>query len=463
MGISFGSISTGLPKDIVQQIIAAEKIPLERMENRKSKIEIKQGLVKELITLVDSLRAHLAENVNARSLRELTFETRNDLIDVAIDKNMANPGNYQLEVLELAQKSTAMSSGFEDKKESYVGVGFIQYTLPNGENKEIYIDSDNASLEGIAKLINSEPESGMTAKIVNDGSGSEAPWRIIISLEATGEDQKAEFPYFYFIDGEDDLYLEEQRPAKNARVKLDGFEIELPSNKTSDLIPGVTIDLKKAAPGEEFSLKITEDVEAITEKVVDLVDRLNAVLSFIKKQNTLDAKSDTTRTLGGDLTLQSLEGRIRGTVFKTVPTTFGPRRFGDLGIQFTREGVLRLDKKGFESILSENYQLVSQILRGLFDEEGVKINGFMDDLTNMVDNSLRVPDGLLKSRHRTFQSKIDQIDRRIQQKMRSINQKEENLKMKFARLESTVSNLQKSSAGLAALGASNVNPVTQLG
>ncbi|HLE11865.1 MAG: hypothetical protein A2504_06870 [Bdellovibrionales bacterium RIFOXYD12_FULL_39_22] len=463
MGISFGSIGTGLPKDIVQQLLTAEKAPLEQMEAKKGKIETKKKLVEEAIGLVEKIRGNLTANSSVKNLRELKYETRNDIIDVALDKNIAEPGEHQIEVIQLAQKSTAMSSGFKDKDNSYVGVGYIQYTLPNGDNREIYIDSEHASIAGIAKLINNDPESGMTAQVVNDGSGTDTPWRLLISLSETGAGNKAEFPYFYFIDGEDDLYLESQRPAQNAKIKLNGFEIELPSNKNSDLIPGVTLNLKKAMPGEEFSLKISEDVGAITEKVDDLVAKINGVLSFIKAQNTMDAKTDTSITLGGDMSLQSLESRIRRAVFQDVQTTFGPRRFGDLGVQFSREGVLQLDKKKFESVLASDFRAATQILRGIYTEEGVKSYGFMDYLEEAVENCLRAPDGLLLSRKNTFQSNINEMDRRIQDKMRSIAQKEENLKMKFARLESTIANLQKSSAGIASLAANNVSPVTQLG
>ena len=55
--------------------------------------------------------------------------------------------------------------------------------------------------------------------------------------------------------------------AHDAKIKLDGFEIEVDSNKLEDLIPGVTIDLKKAMPGEEISLEIKEDVSKIADKL----------------------------------------------------------------------------------------------------------------------------------------------------------------------------------------------------
>jgi flagellar hook-associated protein 2 len=462
LSISFGSINTGLPKDIVKQIVAAEKIPLQKMGERKGKIDDKRGLVNELIKLMEGVRGEVLKNGNARSLRELKVQTNEEIIGVNADKNVAQPGSYQLEVMQLSQKSSAMTSGFEDPDESYVGVGFIQYYLPNGDSKELYVDSDNASLNSLAKMINKDNSNGLRASVVNDGSGSDEPWRMILSLEETGDEQRAEFPYFYFVDGENDLYLEFEREAHDAKIKLDGFEIELPENKASELIPGLTIDLKKARPGEEFALTVTEDSAAVAGKVEGVVNSINSVLQFIKTQNNLDAHSDTSRTLGGDSILQSLESRLRATVFKDIKTESGYKRLGDLGIKFQRDGLLKLEGEVLNNFVSKDYKMVSQILTGYFGEDG-KSPGFIDHLSDTVKTALQFPNGLLQSRKRSMQTNIDQIDRRIADKERRIEQKEKNLKDKFARLEGTIARMKSQGSGVNALGGGGFNPVQQLG
>jgi len=463
LGISFGSISTGLPKDIVKQIMTAEQVPIQNMEKQKSKITDKKGLVDQLLKLAEDVRGNLALNANARALRELKVDTNNDIIGVTTDKNKTVPGSYQFEVTSLAQKSSAMSTGFEDKDESYVGVGFIRFTMPDGESKDIYVDSDNASLSGIAKMINKNSDLGVTANVINDGSGTDTPWRLVLSLNKTGDDSAVDFPYFYFIDGDQDFQLEFQREAHDAKIKLDGFEIEAPENKIKDLIPGVTIDLKKAKPGEEFSINITEDVDAVGAKVSDLVTKLNAVLKFIKEQNSIDEKTDTSRTLGGDIMLTTLQGRIHSAVFKDVQTDTGYHRVSELGLTFNREGMLDFDQKKFSAAISKDYNMVSQILTGTFTEEG-KSDGFMDNLNGTVNTVLRMPDGLIQSRKKSLQSNIEQIDRRISQKQKYLEEKEKNLKDKFSRLEGTISRIKSQGAGVAALaGAGAASPVQELG
>jgi len=93
LGISFGSINSGLPKDIVQQLIAAEKIPLQQMEARKAKVENKQALVKQLTGLVEAMKGDIQRNKGARSMRELKVQGGSDSIQVTADKTLLNQGS----------------------------------------------------------------------------------------------------------------------------------------------------------------------------------------------------------------------------------------------------------------------------------------------------------------------------------------------------------------------------------
>ncbi|MFY7993019.1 MAG: flagellar filament capping protein FliD [Bacteriovoracaceae bacterium] len=445
----------------MKQIIEAEKVPIQQMETRKGKIEEKKALLGQLTSLVEGMRGEILKNKNARSLRELKVNSSSDAVAISADKNLAEPGKYQIEVLSLAQKSSAFTNGVEDKDKTYIGVGYLRAVLPNGDEKEIYIDEAHANLTGIAKLINGDSELGMRATVVNDGINEDEPWRMIISLADTGDGNRAEFPDLYLVDGEVDLYIDQERPAQDAKIKLDGFELEVPSNRATEIIPGVTIDLKKAKPGEEINIEITEDVQAIGGKVNDLVENINKVLKFIKEQNNLSEKSDTQRTLGGDLSLQQIESRIRTAVFTPVMTSKGPMRIGDLGITFQRDGLLKLDQAKMEGELNKDYKKVAQALTGIYTLEGGKSKGFVDLLDEMASTLLAPPSGVLPTRKNGLQSQINQIDRQIANRERVIAQKEEVLKAKFSRLEETVSRIRGQGAGIAGL-ANMAGPMPQL-
>ena len=433
------------------------------MENRKGKIEDKKALVTQLTSLVENLRGEVLKNKGARSLREVKINTgESTAISVTADKNIADPGKHSIEVLQLASKSSAISNGVEDKDKTYVGVGYIKAVLPSGEEKEIYVDQEHATLTGIAKLINGDPDLGLRANVINDGKDEDAPFRLIISMQDTGDENRAEFPYLYLVDGEVDLYLDDEKPAQDAKIKLDGFEVEVPSNRVTDLIPGLTIDLKKAKPGEEISLEVTEDIEKIGGKVTTLFDSINNLLKFIKEQNTLNEKSDTSRTLGGDLTLTTIESKIRTAIFTPIKTDHGTFRIGDFGVNFERSGLIKFDQPKFEAALANNYKAVAETLTGSFTIKGGKVNGFIDTLEDAAKTLLATPNGALYTRKQGLESQINQIDRQIANRQRAISSKEEILKAKFARLEETMAKIRGQGAGLAGMG-QGMNPVQQLG
>jgi flagellar hook-associated protein 2 len=464
LSISFGSIGTGLPKDIVQQLLKAEQVPIEQLQVRKAKIENKKKLLEELSGHVSSLRDNLGRNKSAKEFRELKVKTDDKLVGVTIDKAAAIPGSYKLEVLELAEKTSVITNGVPDKDDTYIGVGYIEYELPNGDVKEVFIDPEHGTLSGIAKAINEDPDNGMQATVVNDGIDPDAPFRLIISIEGTGEGNQASFPYLYFIDGEMDLFLEGERTAKNARIKLDGFEMSVPSNKLNDLIPGVTLDLKKAVPGEEVNIEITEDAGKVTEKFNEMIESINKVLTFINQQNNLDENSDTSSSLGGDLTLQTLQSRIRSAIFTGIKTRDGVKRLSDLGISFQRDGLLKFEQKRFENSISGDYRAASEILIGAIQEDGTKSKGFFDNLYDVANLALRQPGGTIGSRKRGLISRINQIDRQIEQKERLVEQKEQILKRRFSRLEETMSRIKSQGQGLAGIGGGqNANIIQQLG
>lgn len=453
--ISLGSIASGLPKDLVQRLVEAEREPIRQLETRKAHEESKLKLVQELSAKVSDIGTTIKDLTRYRSFRDLMpVNSRPELMDVSVDKALAEPGNYQIEVVQMAGRSSMMSNGFADADETQIGAGYFSYTLPNGDEREVYVDPENSTLNGIAKLINSQKDLELNAIVVDDGVGEENPFRLIVSHNKSGEVNDAEFPSFYFLDGDEDFFLEKERMAQNSMIKVNGFEVEFEGNKISTLFPGVTIDLKDSAPGKEFTLKIQEDTKSIKGKVEAMVQKLNEVLSFVQNQNKLDKDSDTKTTLGGDITLQTLEYKVRQLVQTPLETEYGAVRMADLGVTFNRQGLLDFTGDKFERMLNENFGAVSQFFVGIEDAG----DGFANRMDGTV-RSLTREEGVVRSRVDGIQRRIRDIDKQIENKERQIGITEKNLKDKFSKLESTMAKLKAQQASVqGALGGSNILP-----
>lgn len=446
--IALGSMATGLPKDLVQRLVEAEREPIRKLESRKQDEQGRLKLVQDLSNKVNEITASLKDLTRFRSFRDLVpVNARPELMDVFVDKNLAEPGTYQIEVLQLAGQSSMMSNGLPDPDDTQVGAGYFSYDLPNGETKEVYIDPENSTLNGIAKMINNQRDLDLHAIVVDDGTGSENPYRLIVNHKKTGEVNDAEFPNFYFVDGDEDFEMEQERPALNSKLRVNGFEVEFEGNKITTLLPGVSLDLKDVAPGKEFTLAIQEDTKSIRGKVEAVVAKLNEVLSFIQNQNKLDKDSNTRNTLGGDVTLQTLEYKVRQLVTSPIATEYGGVRMADLGVQFNRAGLLDLNGDKLEHTLKENFDAVSQFFVGL--EDGG------DGFANRLDNTIKAmtkDQGVVHSRVEGIKRRIRDIDLQIEAKERQIERTEQSLKEKFSKLEGTIAGLKAQQAGVAAMG-----------
>lgn len=463
MQISFGGINTGLPPNLVDQIVEAESLPIRNLQDKNKKIETKLSLVQTLENDIRAIQKSLQELAGTGGFRDIKLLSSDPgIVTGTVDPvNGPSRGSYAIEVVELAQKASAMSNGFPDKDRTEVGIGYLAFETESG-TKEVYVDGNNNTLEGVAKAINAAGI-GMRASIIQDRSDEDNPFRLVLAGETVGSDGKVEYPTVYFLDGDQDFYFDDERGAKNGRVKIDGFEVEIASNTITDLIPGVTLDLKNAQPGKTVTLDVKEDMEVVSGKIEEFVSAINKVLVFIQAQSRMDANTDTSKTLGGDSLIRSVANRFRQILQGTQVGVGEIQRLNQIGIFYNREGTLDFEKEKFNDALSKNPDAVESFFAG----DGF-VTGFIPSLRNMTKTLLEPAFGIIGNRKRGFQQRIDQANDQIERKETQLARREETLRRKFSKLEETMSRLKGQGGQLAALGAGtggglNLGGVSQQG
>ena len=433
-----------------QSAVKAEKRPLEAIEQRKAAAEERLGLLNDIIGKVGNVKALLPELGNPVAFRELAVESSDEgILSGSADKNIAEPGTYTFQVNQLAKGATALSNRFEDKDETRVGSGYFTFTTRDGESKEVFIDNENATLEGIAKIINTA-DVGMRASVINDQSDSEYPYRLILVGDGSGAAEDLEYPEFYFIDGEEDFFIAEERPAQNAKINYEGFEIESPSNQVNDLIPGVSLDLKGiTGPGKYTSLTVEQDIPKTTVKMNELVGGLNEVFTFIQKQNDLNEDSNTFNTLGGDYGIRMADRRIKDALRSNFLFKDGKKvqTLIDIGVQFTRNGTLEFDEKKFQHALETNYHQVVDLLSGDGKNYGVipKLNSALRSIAGRQD-------AVLSNQKKTYMNKVQGLNEEIETKGKRADERLKSLRDKLAKTESALARMRGQSAQMGQAG-----------
>ncbi|MCH2532813.1 MAG: flagellar filament capping protein FliD [Bdellovibrionales bacterium] len=446
-GISFGGMASGLPPNIVDQLMQAERIPLRNMENKKADSEAKLKLVSELETKLKAITGTIGELASSKGFSDIKVTSGDpNIVTGVADPNKYIAGNWNVEVMELPQKAAALTNGFPDRDKSQLGTGYFKFETADGQ-KEVYIKGENSTLDEVANTINSAGV-GVKATVINDRKNPDEPYRLMISGQGVGDESSIKYPTLYFLDGDQDVYFHEQKQAKNGTVKIDGFEFQVADTVIEDLIPGVSLDLKQASPGKTVNITVKEDQEVVAGKVKGFVDAINEVFSFIQSQNRMNENTDTSRTLGGDSLLRSVENRLRRLIQNPVyGVDSNLNRLNQLGIQFSRNGTLEYKEDSFNTALKSNPDGVQKFFAG----DGFT-TGFIPQLKNTLKVMTDLNFGPVTNRKKGLQNKIDQIDRRIESTERRLDKKEQSLKRKFANLETTMSKLKQQQGQLAAIG-----------
>ena len=447
--IRMTGMASGLPPNIVEQMMEAERIPVKTMEAKKSSENEKLNLTNELETKVTDISKSLGELITIKGFKDTNFTSSDkSVVDGSVDPDLVIPGDYELEVVQLAQKAAAISNGFPDKDRSQVGVGYLRFETPEGK-REVYINDKNSTLDGVASAIN-KASVGLKAQVIEDRKDKENPFKLVISGVSTGDEKQIKFPTIYMMDGDQDIYFEESRSAQNAKIKVDGFEIEVPDNTVKDIFPGVTLNLKSAAPGRSVQLQIKENTEAISGKIKSFVDAFNGALTFIQNQHKISKDKsgrDKLGPLGGDSLVRSVESKLRGLIQSAQRTGSNVTLLNQLGIEFTRNGTLNLNQEKFNKVLASDPQAVAMFFRG----DGFDV-GFIPSVKRAINDLTTTGYGVLNNRKKGLNDKIEQLNKRIEDKEKQLVKKEENLRNKFANLESKMSGLQAQGGAVQNLG-----------
>jgi flagellar hook-associated protein 2 len=431
----------------MNKIVKAENKSLEKFDQKSIKVENQLKIVKDLKSKIIELKDSLTPFKSPNDFRDLKGESANpEILDVtSIDKTKAKPGTYDFEVLGLASTNSIMTTGMRDRDRAEVGVGYVSFKTPEGEERDVYINSENNTLDGMARAINNA-NVGVTAHVVHDGTDADEPWRLVISGNKTGWKEDFEWPTFYFLDGDLDLDKYRERDAQSAIIKFNGMPMYADENKIKELLPGITMDLKKAVPGQSIRVEVKPDIQKIEEKAKNFVDKMNALLGIINSQGQVDqsSRNDPTKALSGDVTLLGLKSRLTSMIQNTATDLSDQevKALRDVGVVFNRSGTLDFDSKKFQSQLETNFEQVSTLFAGTSP-----LSGFANNMIRLTDGFARRGDGIISLRETNLQGAKDRVKNDREKAEEKAQARIERVKQQFARVEGAMQQMQTMNVG----------------
>jgi flagellar hook-associated protein 2 len=266
-----------------------------------------------------------------------------------------------------------------------------------GAAADISLADGKDTPEDIVNAINAS-KVGVTAQLVNTGDGSATPYQIILSgpVGTTGAftlntayGAGTGSPGLTFPGGH-----AANQTATDALVKVDGISYTRSSNQLTDVINGLTLDLKTTT-SSAASLDLTRDTTALKEKFTALVTAYNDADNILKEVSDPKSVLETYgATLVGDSAVRSLRQQLRSMV-SGLSSTPGEniKSLSQMGISVDQKGVMSLDETKLDEALSANYSDVVKSFTGGYNNLGTYSTlsaGFAGDavkkITNIIGN-----------------------------------------------------------------------------
>ena len=407
MAISSAGIGSGLDvAKIVEQMVAAEKVPLKKLEYKAEGIQTQISTYGEIKSLTSKLGDIVSKLTRDSAWNGVSISSSNPTLSGTMT-GIAATGTYNIKVTHLAQAQTTALGGTDGSalaKDQTMGAdGTIKLKMGAVE-KDISV-SGSDTLTKIATKIN-EAEMGIQASVVTDVDGKE---RLMLRSKETGTDKA------FTVDlsaAPTVLGQNTTQNAQNAKVELNGLVVESSSNTFANTIPGMSFTVSEVT-STAATLNVKADTEAMKKNIQEFVDTYNELNDLLTKSTksvrTADGKLDPSvqkegvGTLQGDSATVSLQNSLRMLTQGISGSTGGLTRLAEIGIQMQEGGKLSTDTTKLDKALTN-----LEGLKGLFANKADALGqggGIAVNFKNFTDKLLSF-DG-------TLNTKTDSLERTL--------------------------------------------------
>ncbi len=268
--------------------------------------------------------------------------------------------------------------------------------------------------------------------------------------------------------------------AQDSIIDLNGIEVRRPSNKISDAIPGVTLDVNEPTRAP-VTVDVHPDTKKIKNAIINFVGNYNKLLTDIVIYTSNDPKvidevsyfnsqqrADAHKKLGmfqGDITLAQIKSHLQEDMMNRYPTAAGSNLdlLAQIGISTNvsksysgfdiskLRGYLEVDTNTLDNALKNNLQSVKDLFG--YDSTGdLVINtGAAYEVNNYL-KAFNQTGGIIAMKEQSYDQSISQTNQSIDNLKQRLAQKEQDLKNKYAQMEGAIATMQQQSKSLQSLG-----------
>lgn len=335
---------------LVADLAAASRAPkVQRFDALLRANQAKVSTLAQARSDLDSFANSLADLAAGGTLRSQPATSDDNAITVTSNPG-ALLGSYSGEIVVSAlAKAQTIYSGYSPSATDPIGQGGMTLTVGSA-SFAIAAGSANDSMNGLASAINASG-SGVRASVINDAGN----FRLVLKGETGAAkafsltaDAGASAGLIQF----ESSAMTVGQAATDAAFTLDGVAYSRATNSFSDIVPGMTIALKKADPLSVIAVSSARPGDALKQTLGD----------FVSVFNTLKKDAEAARLANnGNPALRAFERQLSAFISLPLTSDVNIRSLSDVGVSTNKDGTIALNAAKLEAALRDHPDAVEAI------------------------------------------------------------------------------------------------------
>ncbi|AKL86521.1 FliD [Bacillus atrophaeus UCMB-5137] len=413
--------------DIVSKLMQTERVPLDKLTQKKQLLEWQRDSYREVNSKIKELQDFMSQNTMTYPsvYQSKTVTSSNDSVLTATGNASAPNSSSTVEVASLATAATYKAANYSGYTQGDYNLTFNVVAPGETAAKSVEISVTSAdTIDNVISKINSS-NLGVSAfkdKIYN---GTEYVETIAFSSKTTGAGgsiQAADAATADFMSGQmgfaldTDNKLTAEKEGTNAKVTINGFGMEKLSNNFT--VNGVTYSIKNttAATGP-VTTTVTTDVDGIYNKIKDFVDKYNELIDSLNEKlqetkyrdytpltsNQKEAMSDKeielweekakSGLLRNDISISAGTNQLRTDFYSNINVNGESYQLTQFGITtssaYLKRGHLEIDADKLKAKIEEDPQSVANLFTGGTNDSSYSDKGIMKRISETLKNTVK--------------------------------------------------------------------------